>query len=316
MAAKSVGIRVNEFALGMGPKICSFRKGETKYSLRAIPIGGYCAMEGEDESSEDPKAFHNKPLLAKAFVLVAGSFMNLLAAVLILAVVVFSYGMPTTEIAAVGEGSPAEIAGMQAGDKILSIDGQPIRKWEEIAAAIQEAGRDGAQDARITVVRDGAELELESGFYAGDDEVLRIGVTPAVKKSLSNAGSSLTLGATATWNMGAAMLGAIGQIITGGASVKDLTGPVGIVKIVGDVSKNGAVQLAQLTALISLNLGLVNLLPFPALDGGRFIFLFVRKLTGRALTDEMEGKVHFVGLLLLFALMIFVTFQDITRFIL
>jgi regulator of sigma E protease len=136
-----------------------------------------------------------------------------------------------------------------------------------------------------------------------------------MERRARNLGPALLLGCRATWNMGVAMTSAIGMLFTGGVSVKELTGPVGIVYMVGDVAKNGMLQLAQLTALISLNLGIVNLLPIPALDGCRFIFLFIRKITGKAVTDEMEGRVHFVGIMLLFALMIFVTFQDVAKFV-
>jgi regulator of sigma E protease len=310
IAAKSTGVRVNEFALGMGPRLLKFQKGETIYSLRLLPIGGFCAMEGEDERSEDPRAFNNKPLPAKALVIVAGSAVNLLTAVLILSMVIFSYGSPSTFVAEVSADSPAAAAGLAEGDKILSVDGKTVEKWEDLSAAMQGTE---AESTQVVVLREGEELSLRSGFYIGEDGVRRIGVVPVMTRSAANLGPSLLLGFRATWNMGVAMVDAIGQIFTGKLSVKELTGPVGIVQVVGDVAKNGWIHLAQLTALISLNLGIVNLLPIPALDGGRFVFLFIRKLTGKAVSDEMEGKIHFVGIVLLFALMIFVTFQDVTR---
>jgi regulator of sigma E protease len=313
MAAKAVGVRVNEFALGMGPRLFGFKKGDTEYALRAFPIGGFCAMEGEDESSDDPKAFSGKPLPAKALVLLAGSLMNVLLAVLILSCVIFANGTPTTVVSEIGAGSPAEAAGVAAGDRIVSVDGQAVSKWEDIPPAVYAAAGDRIA---ITVLRDGAEIRLESGFYTGDDGLRKIGITPAMERRARDIGPSLLLGCRAAWDLSAAMVQAIGMLFTGDVPVRDLTGPVGIVYIVGDVAKNGMLQLAQLTALISLNLGIVNLLPIPALDGCRFLFLFIRKITGRAVTDETEGKIHFVGLMLLFALMIFVTFQDVVRFVL
>jgi regulator of sigma E protease len=311
-AAKAVGVRVNEFALGMGPRLFKFKKGDTEYSLRAFPIGGFCAMEGEDESSDDPRAFNGKPLPAKALVLLAGSLMNVLLAVLILSAVIFAQGTPSTVVSEVGAGSPAEAAGLLPGDRILSLDGRPVAEWEDVPSGVEAAAGDRIA---VTVLRDGAELRLESGFYVDGEGGKKMGVTLGMERRARNIGPAFLLGCRSTWNMGAAMLEAIGMLFTGDVPIKELTGPVGIVYIVDDVAKSGMIQLAQLTALISLNLGIVNLLPIPALDGCRFVFLFIRKITGRAVTDEMEGKVHFVGIILLFALMIFVTFQDVTRFI-
>jgi regulator of sigma E protease len=312
IAAKAVGVRVNEFALGMGPRLCGFKKGDTAYSLRAFPIGGFCAMEGENERSDDPKSFGSKPLPAKALILLAGSLMNVLLAVLILSCVIFLNGTPSTVVSEVGAGSPAEAAGIAPGDRILSVDGRSAAEWEDIPLAVTEA-----KDDRIAIVilRDGAELRLESGFYMGEDGLRKIGIVPGTERRARDIGPALLLGCRATWSMGAAMVQAIAMLFTGDVPIQELTGPVGIVRIVGDVAKDGMMQLAQLTALISLNLGVVNLLPIPALDGCRFIFLFIRKITGRAVTDEMEGRVHFVGLMLLFALMIFVTVQDVTRIV-
>jgi regulator of sigma E protease len=303
---------VNEFALGMGPRLFRFRRGDTEYALRALPIGGFCAMEGENESSDDPRAFTRKSLPAKALVLLAGSLMNLLLAVLILSCVIFANGTPTTVVSEVGAGSPAEAAGIAPGDRIVSVDGVPVAEWEEIPPAVIAA--EGARIA-IVVLRDGAEIRLESGFYTGEDGLRKVGIVPTMQRRARDIGPSLLLGCRAAWSMGTAMVQAIAGLFTGDLPMRELTGPVGIVYIVGDVAKNGVTQLAQLTALISLNLGIVNLLPIPALDGCRFVFLFIRKITGRAVTDEMEGKVHFVGLMLLFALMIFVTFQDVARFV-
>jgi regulator of sigma E protease len=307
-----MGVRVNEFALGMGPRLFKFKKGDTEYSLRAFPIGGFCAMEGEDENSDDPGAFTGKSLPAKALVLLAGSLMNLLLAALIFSAVIFTAGTPSTVVANVGAGSPAEAAGILPGDRVLAIGGNPVTEWDEIPPAVVAATGDRIA---VTVLRDGSEIQLESGFYKGDEGQRIIGITAGTERRARNIGPALLLGFRNTWITGAEMIKAVGMLFTGGVSVKELTGPVGIVRIVGDVASNGMIQLANLTALISLNLGIVNLLPIPALDGCRFVFLFIRKITGKAVTDEMEGKVHFVGIVLLFALMIFVTFQDVTRFV-
>jgi regulator of sigma E protease len=313
IAAKSVGIRVNQFALGMGPRLFGFQKGETAYTLRLFPIGGFCAMEGEDGESDDPRAFGRKSLPAKALVIVAGPFMNLLLAVLLLSAVIFSFGTPSTTVAEVGADSPAAEAGLQPGDTVLSIDGRTIKDWEDLQTAVQTTED---ETTAIVVKRDGYEVTLESAFYEDQDGVQKIGVTPGLRRSVGNIFPSIATGAQATGSMAVQMVQVIGQLFTGKVSVKELTGPVGIVHFVGDSARSGWLTLIQFTALISLNLAVVNMLPIPGLDGSRLLFLLIRRVTGEAVSDELEGKIHFVGIVLLLGLMVFVTFQDITRFIL
>ncbi|MDR2295690.1 MAG: site-2 protease family protein, partial [Clostridiales Family XIII bacterium] len=283
LAAKAVGVRVNEFALGMGPRLLRFKRGDTEYTLRAFPIGGFCAMEGENENSDDPGSFSRKSLPAKALVLLAGSLMNLLLAVLILSGVIFASGTPTTVVSEVIAGSPAEAAGIVPGDRIVSVDGVPVTEGDEISPAVTAAR---GKRVEIAVLRNGAEVRLESDFYTGDDGKKMVGITLTAERRIRDLNPVLLLhGCRYASSMGAEIVRALGMLFTGDIPVRDLTGPVGIVYIVGDVAKNGPAQLARLTALISLNLGIVNLLPIPALDGCRFIFLFIRKATGKAVTD-------------------------------
>lgn len=310
ITAKSVGIKVNEFALGMGPLLFHFKKGDTEYSLRAFPIGGYCKMEGEDEESGDASAFNNKPFLAKALVVVAGSVMNLILAILILSFIFFAVGMPTTTIKELSPDFPALKAGLLAGDKIIQIEENQIEEWNDITDTIGEKGQD---TLTVIVERDGGKLAFEVDVVKSEDGRRVIGITPDYTK---NPGKALVFGAQSTYEMGVKMLEVLGQLITGDISAKSLTGPVGIVYMVGDTVKLGWIYLAQLTALISLNLAIVNMLPFPALDGGRLLFMVIRIFTGKAISDETEGKIHFIGIMLLFGLMIYITFQDVGRFIL
>jgi regulator of sigma E protease len=310
MSAKAVGIRVNEFALGMGPQLLHFRKGETEYSLRAFPIGGYCKMEGEDEESVDANAFNNKSFPAKALVVVAGSVMNLLLAILILSAVILSYGIPTNTIKDLSPDLPAVKAGLLPGDKIVQIDDRKIKEWNDITDIIEKSKAD---TMKVTVERDGEMLSFDIGTVNSEDGRRIIGIKPAYTK---DPGKALIYGTQSTFEMGAKMIQIIGQLITGEVSTSNLTGPVGIVYMVGDTVKMGLVYLAQLTALISLNLAIVNMLPFPALDGGRLLFMVIRFFTGKTISDETEGKIHFIGLMLLFGLMIYITVQDIGRFIL
>ena len=310
ISAKSVGIKVNEFALGMGPLLLHFKKGDTEYSLRAFPIGGYCKMEGEDEESPDSSAFNNKTFPAKALVVIAGSAMNLLLAIVILSAVIYSAGIPTSVIKDLSPDMPAMKAGLLPGDKIVQIDDKTIIEWTDITEAISSGGE---STVSVTVERNKEIRTFVIDVAKAEDGRRIIGITPEFAKHPLKA---MVYGTQSTFEMGGEMIKIIGQLITGEVSTENLTGPVGIVYIVGDTAKRGVIYLAQLTAFISLNLAIVNMLPFPALDGGRLLFLVIRKFTGRTISDETEGKIHFVGLMLLFGLMIYITFQDVGRFIL
>ncbi len=308
MAAKACGVKVNEFALGMGPAIFKKQKGETLYALRAIPIGGYCAMEGEDEESEDARAFNNKPAWKKAIIVVAGAAMNLILWILFLIIIALYTGTVTTTIDQVTAGSPAEAAGIQSGDKIVAVDQKKTDDWVSLVTAIGTA----KEEVTLEVERDGQNLTLTSELTEAEDGRMVIGIVPVREHNVLTA---IKDGTVNTWNMTKMMVDTFRQLFTGDVSVKELSGPVGIVYAVNDTAQYGFVYLLYLTALISLNLAIVNMLPLPALDGGRLLFIIVRKITGKAITDEMEGKVHFIGIMLLFALMIYVTWNDIVRFI-
>jgi regulator of sigma E protease len=341
ITARAVGIRVKEFALGMGPKLLKKRKGETLYSLRAIPVGGFCAMEGEDEESDDPKAFNNKPAPARALVLVAGSFMNILFAILLLIISIFIQGTPGTTVSEITKNSPAAIAGLEAGDRIVEADGRKIENWGDLTAVVAgygkatsgaEAGNDGlgtisgvaGESENNSIIpkivlrveaADGAERTIETALYADANGDYKIGITPNREHPPSYIIKSVKYGCIATWNMTKMMYDVLGQLFTGKAGMDQLTGPIGIVKAVDDTAGYGFIYVVELAALISLNLGIVNLLPFPALDGGRIVFLVVRLFAGKRISDSFEGKFHVVGFVLLIALMIYITVIDVGRFI-
>jgi regulator of sigma E protease len=328
LTAKAVGIKVKEFAIGMGPRLWSVERGETRYSVRPFPIGGFCAMEGEDEESNDPRAFNNRPAPARAFVLVAGSGMNILLAILLLSLLIFAQGVPTAHIDAVMEGSPAAVAGLMTGDEVLAVNGAPVSSWEEISEALgaiankplkqAEAGASAIPAPRVDLrVRhsDGSEQTISAEMYADGDEVYRVGITPAMERSPGQFFQSFALGVKATWGMAKMMYHVIGDLFTGKAGIDQLTGPVGIVKAVGDTAMVGGSYVIELAALISLNLGIVNLLPLPALDGGRILFLVIRLFTGKRVSDAIEARIHTIGILALFALMGYITIIDVNRFI-
>ncbi len=309
-AAKAVGIKVNEFSIGMGPLIFQRQRGETEYSLRAFPIGGYCKMEGEDEDSADERAFNRQPGWAKVLVIVSGSFMNILSTVLILAVVLTYAGSFTTVLDRVPDGFPAREAGLLPGDKVVAIDGQPYDEWADVVTAIGESAGDSIT---VTVLRQGSEQTFVSAVENNEEGRKVIGITPVISHSP-------LLGAREALRTTAAMTAAMGEFLsrlaTGQASSADVVGPVGIVTIIGQQASYGLMNVVYLMAMISLNLGIVNLLPLPALDGGRLLFIVIRALAGGRISDDAEARVHMVGMILLMGLMIFLIFKDTFQFIL
>ncbi len=310
ITAKACGVKVNEFAIGMGPAFYKKQKGETLYALRVFPIGGYCAMEGEDEDSEDPRAFNNQPAWQRAIVLAAGSLMNLLTCVVLLIIIAFIAGQATTTLDKVEPGSAADKAGLLAGDQIVMIDDQKVDEWNDI---IQDIGYTKEDEVEITVLRDGEETQIAvKPEYNEEQKRNMIGITPTTERHFF---PSIGAGIKNTGSMTVMMYTTLKQLFTGEVSVKELSGPVGIVYAVNVTAKSGAIYVVYLAALLSLNLAIINLLPLPALDGGRLLFLVIRKITGKRVTDEMEGRIHFIGIMLLFMLMIYVTFNDVIRFI-
>ncbi|MDR1292965.1 MAG: RIP metalloprotease RseP [Clostridiales Family XIII bacterium] len=319
ITAKAVGIGVKEFAIGMGPRLWSVERGGTRYSIRPIPIGGFCAMEGEDEESDDPRAFNNKPAPARALVLFAGSGMNILLAVLMLSLLIFANGEPTTRIDTITENSSAAESGLKAGDEILAVDGEAVTSWAEVSERLALAANDktSAHPEVSLLVRheDGAEQTIPAAMYEDTDGAYRVGITPAITRGPVFLLQSFKYGGEATWNMTKMMYHVLGDLFTGRAGLDQLTGPVGIVKAVGDTASAGGSGVVGLAALISLNLGIVNLLPLPALDGGRLLFLVIRLFTGRRVSDALEARIHTIGIIALFALMGYITLVDVNRFI-
>lgn len=307
MVAKACGVKVNEFALGMGPMIFQKQKGETLYALRLFPIGGYCAMEGEDEESEDERAFNKKESWKKALIVVAGAAMNFILCVVIMIGICIYSGTPTTTIGELSPGGPAANAGIKAGDEILSVDGMEVNEWNDILEAISAA----ENNVTVEVNRQGQVMTVESDLTQENGRQI-IGIVPERDHNIISGAAN---GVKSTGRMFTVMIDSFRMLFSGEIGVKELSGPVGIVYVVNDSVRMGIIYIFYLTALISLNLAIVNMLPFPALDGGRLLFIIIRKITGRVITDEIEGKIHFVGIMLLFALMIYVTWNDIVRFI-
>ena len=316
IVAKKCGVQVNEFAFGMGPAIWKKQKGETLYSIRIFPIGGYCAMEGEDGSEEDaeenelaepnPRAFNNKKPWQKIAVLFAGSFMNLVCAFLILTLTIGIMGFTTTTLGEVS--GPAKDAGLLAGDKIVSINDENIKTWNDVISII---GENGENDVNISVKRNGEINEyVVTPNYVEEENRYIIGI---VTKKGHNPILAIKSGFVSTWNVIKLMFQSLDMIFSGQATMDDISGPVGIVQMVGETANYGFYYYATLIALICVNLAVINLLPLPALDGGRIIFVLYSWITGKKVSQKVEGTVHLIGICLLLALAVIITFNDIGR---
>lgn len=310
IAAKSVGIKVNEFSIGMGPKLFQKQKGETKYSLRLLPIGGYVNMEGEDEESKDPRSFNKASAWARIITVAAGAIMNFVLAIIVLVIVSFNIGIPTTTVENTIDGSPAEKAGILSGDTIKSINNVEVDDWNSIVDAISSSNP--REEMVIRVIRNGESKDyiLNPTINEEDNRVI-IGIEPRYEKSFS---AAIAGGLAETGRMFKIMLNFITMIFKGQVSTKDLSGPVGVIYTIGEAAKYGITNLLYLMGFISVNLGVFNLFPLPALDGSRIVFILIELIRGKPINPEKEGYVHFVGFILLMLLMIVVTFTDINRF--
>lgn len=309
--ARLAGIRVLELAIGFGPKLAGWSKEGTDYSLRAFPLGGFCRLLGESpEEASEPDSFPRQSIAKRAAVLLAGATMNLaLALVVFFIIFFFIVGVPSTETSHIGyiiDDSPAQGVGLEAGDKITAIDGNPVNEWADVLNYISAKPN---EEILLTFEREGVakelavttelspEPEVERGIIGIGPEVNLYSFVPSVVVSFERFGHILL---------------ALYQVVSGQAPL-DVAGPVGIVHTIGEVAQTGFVNLLILTALISINLGIINLLPIPALDGGRLLFLLVEAVRGKPIEPEKEGVIHFVGFALLITLILFVTYQDVLR---
>lgn len=307
--AKLSGIKVNEFSIGMGPKLFQKQKGETSYSLRALPIGGYVAMEGEEESSHDPRSFNNAPILKRMAVVLAGAFMNFILAFLAFTIIFSIFGYGSNEIDTVIKDSPAEIAGLKAGDKIVEIDKIKTKDIYDINSLIRDK-KD--EEINLKINRNGENLDINlKPRYSEENKMYLIGITSKLKHSFFK---SIELGAKRTGEMSLMFLKSLKMIFDGSFKMEYLSGPVGVVQMIGSESSKGFLNFLQILALISVNLGVFNLIPIPALDGGKFLFLLIEALRGKPINEKFEQGLSLIGISILFSLMIYVTiFNDIGR---
>lgn len=320
--AKKSGIYVYEFSIGMGPRIHKWtrKNDETEYSLRLIPIGGFVQMAGE-EIDDDPNVPKNMKFSVKTFgqkfmTVIAGIMNNFILAIVLFFVIALFTGAPQNK-AIVGEISqdyPAYTSGLQTGDRILKINGKDASTYDTLALELQvnngkavkmEVERDGKTETvnlkPKKIKQDGEEV-YKYGFAITDE--VQTGFFASIKYAFSKTISLLHQ-----------MILIIGYLITGNLNLNALSGPVGIFSIVGTAADSGIWSILSLTALLSVNVGLINLLPIPAFDGGRLLFIIIEKIKGKPVDSRLENTIHSIGFFLLMALMILITYNDIIRLI-
>ncbi|MDS1029085.1 RIP metalloprotease RseP [Bacillota bacterium LX-D] len=311
MTAKAVGIKVHEFSIGLGPKIFGFQKGETLYSLRLLPLGGFNRMAGMESGDEDDvKGFNTKTVGQRSLVIASGSLMNFLLAIFLFIIVFMGIGIPSEQnvVARIVNGSPADQVGIQAGDKIIAINNQKTETWSELTEIIRSNPQ---KELKFTILRDNKTIHLSIvPKLDAQNQVGIVGIERIWEKQ--NVFNSIYLGIKQTITISVLMITSLFQMITGQIPA-DVAGPVGMVQIIDQAVQFGMAFILNLAAILSLNLGIINLFPIPALDGSRLIFLGIEKLRGRPIQPEKENFVHMIGFFLLIALMIIITYNDVLK---
>lgn len=320
--AKLTGVYVYEFALGMGPKLFSKKGKETEYTIRAIPIGGFCMMAGEDLEDDDlhkvpkEKRLQSKSCFQRFLIMFFGAGNNFIFAILILFFIGLIWGGASMEpiITSVAKNSAAAQSGIEVGDRILEINNHKISTTDDISLYLAVADPKEASDIKVekennkvktySVQPKKIKVDGETAYQygIGMSQEKEYGVVSAVKFTVNKTGSIFKQ-----------MAVTVGYLFTGGISLSQLSGPVGIFSIVGDQSAAGVMNILYLIAFLSINVGFINLLPLPAFDGGHILFIIIEKIKGSPVKAETENTIHTIGLFLLMLLMIVITFNDIIR---
>ena len=319
--AKLFKVKVNEFSLGMGPALFKRKKGDTLYAVRLFPIGGYVAMEGEDDASEDDRAFNKKPVWQKMIIVVAGALMNLILG-FILMVLLLTTSTDLIGTNTIKEFYPDAVSsqyGLQAGDRFVEIDGHHV--WSELDLSfLMSRSQDGVFD--FVVERNGEKVTLNDVHFATEQQngitliqydFIIIGEQPGFLNIVKNAFTQSASIVRMVWL-------SVFDLVTGRYGMSELAGPVGTVDIIADVtaqavSSGSLTNLLTIMAFITINVGVANLLPLPALDGGRFLFLAIEAVRRKPVNPKYEGYVHAAGLALLLLLVVVVTYNDIARIV-
>ncbi|MBR1630211.1 MAG: RIP metalloprotease RseP [Lachnospiraceae bacterium] len=322
LLARFCDVKVNEFQLGLGPRIFGIQRGETMFSLHVFPFGGACSMEGEDEESDDERAFNKKTVWQRMAIVFAGPFFNFILAFLLAVVIISLMGFDPPVVSDVMEGYPAQKAGIQSGDEIVALDKYKVHFYREISVYLfMHPGK----EVQVTYSRDGEkqttmlapQYDKEAGRY-----VLGIQNNHVYEKG--NPLQILQYGIYEIRYQVYLTFQSLKMLVTRQIAMDQVSGPVGIVKTIGDTYETSRqdgilyviVNMLSISVLLSANLGVMNLLPIPALDGGRLLFYIIEVIRGKQMDERIEGYVHMVGFALLMLLMIVVLFNDVHKLIL
>lgn len=317
LLAKWSGMKVLEFALGFGPSVVRFVRGGTAYSVRAVPLGGFVRIVGMDpgEDPDQPEGFNAKPLPARFLTLLAGCFMNLLLAAVVFCLVGIIYGVPKpiTRIADVLRGSPAAVSGIRPGDRILEVNGRRVFQVQQIRATIEHSA---GHPVRLLIQRDGRRKEVQVvPRREGAQKVGRIGIVFDVAMVRVGPGGAVRDGLISTLAWTQQIAGGLVRLITGKISASEVGGPVAIARATASQAGMGIEHFLRFGGVISVNLALVNLIPFPGLDGARLAFLLIEAIRRKRFDPRKEAYVHAVGIAILFLLLIVITGKDLTEWV-
>ncbi len=317
LMAKACGMKVDRFSFGLGPKLWGFKRGETEYSISLIPFGGYVKIAGMEPGEEDSEgSFGKKPLGKRILVLSAGSVTNYLVAILLFTLTFmigfYTFNLEEAIIGEVSEGSPAASSSLLPGDKIIKINDESIDNWEDLGLSIEN---NEEEILKFKIQRNGEVFDVKvSPIFYPEAGRRMVGIAPLRVFKRDGLIISLAKGVREVFVLTRTILLAIWGMITGTVPVQ-FSGPVGIAQFVGESVKMGPSSFIFLTALLSINLGLFNLFPIPALDGGRLLFLALEGIRGKPLDLRKEELVHYIGFLVLIGLILLVTYQDILRLV-
>ena len=315
-AGRLLGFTIVEYAVGMGPKLFGFKKKSIEYNVRALPLGGMCRFYGEDEGVADERCFNAQKAWKRFIVILSGPLMNFVLAFLLGLILILGWGVADESkvlVLGVYENTPAAAAGLQEGDQFLSVDGKAVENFESLTGAVTAAD---AQHMEVVILRDGQEQKLTlSDLYNTETGANFMGVTLAYGVKRVGPFYAMKESVAVCWEYAGLVFKSLGMLFSGEAGLKDMAGPVGIVQLLGEATRSGWYTVLSLCTLLSVNLGLFNLFPIPALDGGRLLFILIEWVRGKPVPPEKEGVVHLVGFGLLMILVVVVTFNDILRLI-
>ena len=325
ITAKKSGVYVDEFSMGMGPALLKYKpkKSETTYCLRLFPIGGFVSMaekvDPDNKTIKKERVLENKSFLRQFMVLIAGIFMNCVLAIVLFFISGLAYGMPVEEpiVKSVVEGKPAQVAGIEAGDRILKVNGVSIKSWDDFL--LEASGKKIKDNYVLTVSKtDGRVVDynlVPEIVVVKKQEVTRFGIEAVGTVYHKGFVNALKYSVVGFYDTSKTILKILGSLFTGQVSLKSLSGPVGIYSIVDDVKHYGLETIIYLTAYLSINVAIMNLLPVPVFDGGRILLLIIEKVTKHKSSEKVELIINYIGFGLMILLMLYVTFNDIVKLV-